>query len=81
MLERNLVNSLGWPHGRLLNLASEAGTRLAATGMSGEAVLVWLDQVHDDPEKFVEDPALCALALALLCPHHGDTRDPVPSCR
>jgi hypothetical protein len=81
MLEQTLVKSLGWPHGRLLVLAHDAGTRLAATGLSGEAVLVWLDQVHDDPEKFVEDPALCALALALLCPHCEGARDPVSSCQ
>ena len=81
MLERTLVKSLGWPDGRLLVLAYEAGTHLAATGLSGEAVLVWLDQVYAEPEKFVEDPALCALALALLCPHREDKRDLVTSCQ
>ena len=81
MLERTLVKSLGWPEGRLLVLAYEAGTHLAATGLSGEAVLVWLDQVHAEPEKFVEDPALRGLALALLCPRCDDSRDPVSSCR
>jgi len=45
MLERTLVKSLGWPEGRLLVLAHEAGTRLAEMGLSGEAILVWLDQV------------------------------------
>ena len=79
MLERTLVKSLGWPEGRLLVLAYEAGTRLAATGLSGEAILVWLDQVYADPEKFVEDPALSALARALLCPPCEDKRDLVPS--
>jgi hypothetical protein len=39
-------------------------------GLSGEAILVWLDQVYAEPEKFVNDPALSRLALALLCPHH-----------
>jgi hypothetical protein len=80
MLERTLVKSLGWPEGRLLVLAYEAGTHLAATGLSGEAILVWLDQVYADPEKFVEDPALSALARALLCPHRENMCDPVPSC-
>jgi hypothetical protein len=47
--------------------------------LSGEAVLVWLDQVYAEPEKFVEDPALSALARALLCPHCEDKRDLVPS--
>ena len=70
MLERTLVKSLGWPEGRLLVLAHEAGTRLAEMGLSGEAILVWLDQVYAEPEKFVNDPALSRLALALLCPHH-----------
>jgi hypothetical protein len=79
LLERTLVKSLGWPEGRLLVLAYEAGTRLAAIGLSGEAILVWLDQVYAEPEKFVEDPALRKLALALLYPHHEDERDPVPS--
>jgi len=79
MLERTLVKSLGWPEGRLLVLACEAGTHLAATGLSGEAVLVWLDQVYAEPEKFVEDPALSALARALLCPHCEDKRDLIPS--
>jgi len=79
MLERTLVKSLGWPEGRLLVLAYEAGTRLAATGLSGEAILVWLDQVYAEPEKFVDDPALSRLALALLCPHRENDRDPVPS--
>ena len=79
LLERALVKSLGWPEGRLLVLAYEAGTRLATIGLSGEAILVWLDQVYAEPEKFVDDPALCALALALLCPHREDKRDPVPS--
>src|SRR5215467_2069302 len=69
MLERTLVKSLGWPEGRLLVLAHEAGTRLAEMGMSGEAILVWLDQVYAEPEKFVNDSALSRLALALLCPH------------
>src|SRR6478672_7470179 len=67
MLERTLVKSLGWPEGRLLVLAYEAGTRLAEMGLSGEAILVWLDQVYAEPEKFVNDPALSRLALALLC--------------
>jgi len=79
MLERKLVKSLGWPEGRLLVLAHEAGTRLAEMGLSGEAILVWLDQVYAEPEKFVNDPALSRLALALLCPHHENERDPVPS--
>ena len=70
MLERTLVKSLGWPEGRLLVLAHEAGTRLAEMGLSGEAILVWLDQVYAEPEKFVNDPALSRLALALLCQHH-----------
>ena len=70
MLEQTLVKSLGWPEGRLLVLAHEAGTRLAEMGLSGEAILVWLDQVYAEPEKFVNDPALSRLALALLCPHH-----------
>jgi len=70
MLERTLVKSLGWPEGRLLVLAHEAGTRLAEMGLSGEAILVWLDQVYAEPEKFVNDLALSRLALALLCPHH-----------
>ena len=69
MLERTLVKSLGWPEGRLLVLAHEAGTRLAEMGLSGEAILVWLDQVYAEPVKFVNDPALSRLALALLCPH------------
>jgi hypothetical protein len=79
MLERTLVKSLGWPEGRLLVLAYEAGTHLAAMGLSGEAILVWLDQVYAEPKKFTEDPALRGLALALLCPHCDDKRDPVPS--
>jgi hypothetical protein len=70
MLERTLVKSLGWPEGRILVLAHEAGTRLAEMGLSGEAILVWLDQVYAEPVKFVNDPALSRLALALLCPHH-----------
>jgi hypothetical protein len=70
MLERTLVKSLGWPEGRLLVLAHEAGTRLAEMGLSGEGILVWLDQVYAEPERFVTDPALGRLALALLCPHH-----------
>jgi hypothetical protein len=70
MVERTLVKSLGWPEGRLLVLAREAGTRLAAMGLSGEAILVWLDQVYAEPEKFVNDPDLSRLALALLCPRH-----------
>ena len=70
MLERTLVKSLGWPEGRLLVLAHEAGTCLAEMGLSGEAILVWLDQVYAEPEKFVNDPALSRLALALLCRHH-----------
>ena len=40
MLEQTLVKSLGWPEGRLLVLAHEAGTRLAEMGLSGEAILV-----------------------------------------
>jgi hypothetical protein len=79
MLERTLVKSLGWPEGRLLVLAHEAGTHLAEMGLSGEAILVWLDQVYAEPLKFVNDPALSRLALALLCPHHENVRDPVPS--
>jgi hypothetical protein len=70
MLERTLVKSLGWPKGQLLVLAHEAGTHLAEMGLSGEAILVWLDQVYAEPVKFVHDPALSRLALALLCPHH-----------
>jgi hypothetical protein len=72
MLEQTLVKSLGWPEGRLLVLANEAGAHLAATGLSAEAILVWLDQVYAEPEKFVEDPALSALARAVLCPHCED---------
>ena len=79
MLERTLVKSLGWPEGRLLVLAHEAGTHLAEMGLSGEAILVWLDQVYAEPLKFVNDPALSRLALALLCPHHENVCDPVPS--
>ena len=79
MLEYTLVKSLGWPSGQLLALAHDAGTRLAATGLSGEAILVWLDQVYAEPAKFVDDPALRRLALALLCPHCDETRDPVTS--
>jgi hypothetical protein len=70
MLERTLVKSLGWPEGRLLVLAHKAGTRLAEMGLSEEAILVWLDQVYSEPEKFVNDPDLSRLALALLYPRH-----------
>jgi hypothetical protein len=70
MLERTLVKSLGWPEGRILVLAHEAGTRLAEMGLSREAILVWLDQVYAEPVKFVNDPTLSRLAQALLRPHH-----------
>jgi hypothetical protein len=80
MLERTLVKSLGWPEGRLLVLAYDAAARLSAIGLSGEAILVWLDQVYADPEKFVDDPALAGLALAVIrC--HEDECDSAPSYR
>ncbi len=62
MLPCDVLLYYGWPEGRVLDLACDASERLSAAGLQRDAVLVWLEQVRDNPCRFLEDPALAELA-------------------
>jgi hypothetical protein len=66
MLTRKLLQSYGWPDGRLTELALQAAEALMRIGLKRDAVLVWLDGVCVEPTRYLGDPALAPLACECL---------------
>jgi hypothetical protein len=48
-----------------IELALAAAMALRRAGLERDAVLVWLDQVYAQPDRFLSDPALAPLATRL----------------
>lgn len=66
MLTRELLQDYGWGESHLAEPALAAAEALVRSGLTRDAVLVWLDQVYTDPERYLADPVLAPLARARL---------------
>lgn len=67
MLTRELLQDYGWSESHLAEPALAAAEALGRSGLTRDAVLVWLDQVYTDPQRYLADPVLAPLARARLC--------------
>jgi tRNA-splicing ligase RtcB len=66
MISGKILKGCGWPEGRLIGAAKTVATRLEADGMAREEVLAALDRVRAQPDAYVDDPVLGALAMECL---------------
>ena len=66
MLTSELLQSFGSPDEEIIELAQAATVALLSIGLERDAVLVWLDQVYTQPDRFLTDPVLAPLAAAWL---------------
>jgi hypothetical protein len=66
MLTGEQLRALGWSGKETIELAQDAAVALLRMGLERDAVLVWLDQVHTQPARFLHDPVLAPLAAAWL---------------
>jgi hypothetical protein len=64
MTPRERVQSCGWPDKETVELEQAAAVALLRTGLDRGAVLVWIDQVYAQPNRFNSDPVLAPLARA-----------------
>ena len=70
VLKRN-----GWPDGKIIGLAKDAGNKLIENGRDREAALSQLEAVRENPGSFLSDSLLAALArecLRIRQSHHHD---------
>lgn len=67
MLTRELLKLFDWTESHLAEPALAAAEALTRSGLTRDAVLVWLDQVHTEPQRYLADPVLAPLARAHLC--------------
>jgi hypothetical protein len=75
MTLRDLVQSCGWPDDGTRELAQEAAAALLGIGLGRDAVLVWIDQVYAQPNRFLSDLLLAPLARARLAAESPSARD------
>jgi hypothetical protein len=66
MLAGELSRAFGWSDEETFELAEAAAVALLSIGLARDAVLVWLDQVCTQPDRFLNDPLLAPLAAAWL---------------
>jgi len=66
MLTRELLKLFDWTESHLAEPALAAAEALARSGLTRDAVVVWLDQVYTEPQRYLGDPVLAPLARALL---------------
>jgi tRNA-splicing ligase RtcB len=67
----------GWPDGRIIGLAKEAGNQLLARGLDREAALAQLETVRQNPGSFLADSLYADLARACIRIEQKD--EPLPS--
>ena len=65
MVTGELWQSFAWPDEEANELALAAAMALRRAGLEPDAVLVWLDQVYEQPDRFLSDPVLAPLAARL----------------
>jgi hypothetical protein len=65
MFTGELLRSFGWADEETVELAQAAAAALRDAGLERDAVLVWLDQVYAQPDRFLSDPVLAPLAARL----------------
>src|SRR5690242_7135137 len=66
MITGKILKLHGWTEGRSIGLAKQVAGALEAQGVDRDAVLARLDTVRQQPEDFVGDPLVGALATELL---------------
>jgi len=66
MLTRELLNVFDWTESHLAEPALAAAEALIRSGLTRDAVLVWLDQVYNEPQRYLSDPVLAPLARARM---------------
>jgi hypothetical protein len=66
MLTRELLKLFDWTESHLAEPALAAAEALARSGLTRDAVLVWLDQVYNEPQRYLADPVLAPLARARM---------------
>jgi tRNA-splicing ligase RtcB len=66
----------GWPDGKIIGLAKDAGTRLLETGLDRDSVLARLDAVRADPGDFLADASLADLARECIRVNQPKEQDP-----
>jgi tRNA-splicing ligase RtcB len=81
MFSGKILQARGWPQGRVIGLAKAAADTLAATGLDQEAILDRLDQVRADPDAYLADPTLAALAREWQRRTAADAMPPVDTLR
>jgi hypothetical protein len=79
MTLRDLVQSCGWPDDGTRELAQRAAAALLGIGLGRDAVLVWIDQVYAQPNRFLSDLLLAPLARARLAAESPSARDQAPA--
>jgi tRNA-splicing ligase RtcB len=62
MLSGKILQTRGWPQGKVIGLAKAAADSMETTGLDQEAILARLDAVRTDPAAYLDDPSLGALA-------------------
>jgi tRNA-splicing ligase RtcB len=66
LITGKMLKRRGWPEGKIIGAARDAGTQLLAQGHEREVVLDRLDAVRRDPGPFLGDPLLADLARECL---------------
>lgn len=66
MMSGKILKANGWPEGAIIGLAKAAAESLAGAGLDRDAILAWLDSVRAEPDRYLADPALAALARECL---------------
>jgi tRNA-splicing ligase RtcB len=62
MLTGRILKLHGWPDGKVIGLAKEAGEALAAQGLDRATILTRLEAVRQDPGSFLADESMADLA-------------------
>ena len=84
MINGNALKAHGWPQGKVTGLAKAAAHALERGGQSRSQVLVTLDRVREDPDAYLADSLLGALAAECVrlqqrnAPREADTLLPAP---
>ncbi len=66
MISGKILRYHGWPEGKALGVAKKTAEQLLQAGMEKDATLQLLDAVLEDPEQFINDSRVSALAEILI---------------
>lgn len=68
-----ILKSQGWPDGKVIGLARNAGNELLELGLEATEVLARLEAVRANPGPFLADPLLASLARDAYLEERGIT--------